>query len=106
MEIFKITYRTTTYDSSIRDNNEKPLNFLLGGAVADKKKKGMIKPGSIQVQAAIYLGCNRISCFAYSNQVKASEPDLLDGVKLKFEKHLTEGLKINSDFATEVLIDE
>ena len=46
-------------------------------------------PKYIQVQAALYLGCRRISCFSYSKPTLFANSTELDGQFLTFHKPVT-----------------
>jgi hypothetical protein len=62
-KICKVRYITDKIPKTeINSANTVKLNYL----ETQKNAKGHLKPGWIQIQAALYLGCNRISCFAYT----------------------------------------
>jgi len=50
----------------------------------DKKAKKVftMKPGQVQIQAALYLGCRRISCFSYSQCINFSNNIDCSGVAM------------------------
>lgn len=114
-EISKITYKTKTppVSGGIAHNNSSELMFKIVQLETDKEKKKLkkykktksaFKPQWIQIQAALYLGCTRISCFTYSKPASIISKDDLE---FKFNKPTgREGLYVADELYKEIMLEE
>jgi hypothetical protein len=108
--VSKISYRTSPDvffpNVPIEKNKCKPLSFKIRGG--DPKKQFNFLPLFIQAQAAVYLGCNRISCFQYSIPHSYKENVIRLDSKLKFYKPnlIDAGYNVQEEFLTDIQMPE